>query len=102
MRFSLIAWTTFLLSFGVSQVLSANERLQPERAFTWRPTEYPEATLHARIQYLQPEREWERMDIWVPHSPAQGKLPCVVAVFGGGYGDRRPGDRRDNRHGHPA
>ncbi|MDP6523446.1 MAG: hypothetical protein QGH15_04415 [Kiritimatiellia bacterium] len=76
---------------------TADERLKPERALQWKPREYEEATLHAGIPFLQPEREWERMDVWVPRTPAEGKLPCVVAVFGGGYGDKAGGFINDAR-----
>jgi hypothetical protein len=69
----------------------------PERALSWKPKEYAEATLYAAIDFLTPQREWERMDVWVPKEPADGKLPCVVAVFGGGYGDKMGGFINDAR-----
>jgi hypothetical protein len=37
------------------------------------------------------------MDVWVPKSPIEGKMPCVVAVFGGGYGDKMGGFINDAR-----
>lgn len=87
-----------ILCFGLfASAAAAEEALGPERALAWKPKEYPEATLHARIDFLQPARNWERMDIWVPKSPEQGKLPCVVAVFGGGYGDKVGGFINDAR-----
>ena len=77
--------------------LSANEPVYPKQALKWKPPEYPEAALHARISYLQPERQWERMDVWVPKLPAKGTLPCVVAVYGGGYGEKVGGFINDAR-----
>ena len=37
------------------------------------------------------------MDVWVPKTPASGKLPCVVVVYGGGYGDKSGGFIKDAR-----
>lgn len=75
----------------------ADQPVVPDNALDWQPKPYPEATLHPRIVFLQPQRQWERMDIWVPKTPANGKLPCVVAVFGGGYGDKAGGFINDAR-----
>ena len=74
-----------------------DQPLRPEQALAWQPKEYPEATLHPRIKFLQPAREWERMDVWVPNEPKDEKLPCVVAVYGGGYGDKGGGFIKDAR-----
>lgn len=86
-----------LLMLLAALASAADQRVLPERALAWQPRVYDEATLHAGIAYLQPEREWERMDVWVPKSPAEGPLPCVVAVFGGGYGDKMGGFINDAR-----
>lgn len=77
--------------------LVADQRLRPERALTWRANEYPEATLHRGIAYLEPSRDWERMDIWVPKPAPERKLPCVVLLYGGGYGDKQGGFIQDAR-----
>jgi len=37
------------------------------------------------------------MDLWAPKAPAEGNLPCVVAVFGVGYGDKMGGFINDAR-----
>lgn len=33
---------------------------------------------HYRARHLRPERDWERMDIWVPKSAnPEDRLPCI-------------------------
>ena len=75
--------------------------LRPERALAWEPPAFDNAELHARIPFLKPERHWERMDIWVPKArpskAGQTKRPCVVAIYGGGYGDKVGGFVKDFR-----
>lgn len=88
MKLRSVVITCVLPLLAVQIALAADQRVLPERALQWQPKEYPEATLHAGVAYLEPEREWERMDVWVPKTPSEGKLPCVVAIFGGGYGDK--------------
>jgi acetyl esterase/lipase len=68
--------------------MAADEPLRPDKAIHWQPPVFDEAVLHPRIAFLEPERAWERMDIWVPKRPAEGPLPCVVVVYGGGYGEK--------------
>lgn len=46
------------------------------------------AELHAKIPFLQPGRDWERMDIYIPEQAEGDRLPCVIVVYGGGYGDK--------------
>jgi acetyl esterase/lipase len=86
-----------LLFLSSTSGLVADQGLRPERALSWQPIDYPEATLHARIPFLEPEREWERMDIWVPKKSVDEKLPCVVLLYGGGYGDKQGGFIQDAR-----
>jgi acetyl esterase/lipase len=86
-----------LLMVVAVSALAEDEPVFPERAKEWSPRTYPEAVLHPRIAFLEPAREWERMDIWVPKQPADGKLPCVIAVYGGGYGDKMGGFINDVR-----
>ena len=93
----LLAVASITVVIACSIALRADEPVFPENALKWQPKEYPEATLHPRIEFLKPERQWERLDVWVPKSPADGKLPCVVAVFGGGYGDKVGGFINDAR-----
>lgn len=69
--------------------------LRLERALNWKPPTFDNATLHAKIDFLKPQRKWERMDVWVPKTPTGKKLPCVVAVYGGGYGDKVGGFVKD-------
>ena len=85
-----------VLSIGTVP-LRAEERVEPASALAWKPKAYPEATLHPRIAFLQPQRAWERMDVWVPNEPAEGKLPCIIAIYGGGYGDKSGGFINDVR-----
>jgi acetyl esterase/lipase len=94
---SLLSLASTTLVVACSIVLYAEEQAFPESALGWQPKEYPEADLHPRIVFLKPERQWERMDVWVPKAPADGRLPCVVAVFGGGYGDKVGGFINDAR-----
>jgi hypothetical protein len=61
----------------------------PTKALAWTPVAYPEATLHARVPFLNPARDLERLDIWVPTGRVE-QLPCVVLVHGGGYEDKMP------------
>jgi len=69
--------------------------VRPDKALNWKPPTFDNAKLHAQINFLKPQRQWERMDIWVPTEPDAGKLPCVVAVYGGGYGDKVGGFVKD-------
>jgi acetyl esterase/lipase len=41
---------------------------------------------HPQVEFLQPAREWERMDLWVPSGP--GPHPAVIVFYGGGYGGK--------------
>ena len=55
----------------------------------YQPFEVAGARLIPRVQHLQPERDWERMDVYVPDSAQPGQqLPCIVNVFGGGYSQK--------------
>lgn len=92
-----VSLVAFLGSAFVSSVDAEDQPLLPEQALAWQPKEYSEATLHGRIPFLQLAREWERMDVWVPNEPTDEKLPCVVAVYGGGYGDKGGGFIKDAR-----
>jgi hypothetical protein len=40
------------------------------------------------VPFLRPERDWERIDIYVPRDPPSGRLPCVVLFYGGGWGGK--------------
>jgi hypothetical protein len=68
--------------------VASDQPLRPEKALAWKPPEFPIADLHPRIPFLDPAREWERMDVWVPKTPDTGRLPCVVVIYGGGYGEK--------------
>jgi len=54
------------LVLAVEIALAADQQVLPEHALQWQPKEYPEATLHAGVAYLESEREWERMDVGRP------------------------------------
>ena len=96
-RIRLIVLAYLLVSLMAWPSTANDEGLVPEGALKWQPKEYPKATLFPRIPYLEPEREWERMDIWVPKTDKKEKMPCVVAVYGGGYGDKVGGFINDVR-----
>lgn len=76
------------LSWLAVPVRAEDELLRPEKALAWTPPEIDGAELYPRIEFLKPRREWERMDIWIPTEPKEEKLPCVVVVYGGGYGEK--------------
>jgi acetyl esterase/lipase len=40
-----------------------------------------------RLPFLQPGRDWERLDLYYPKTGGD-KLPCLVVLYGGGYGDK--------------
>jgi len=55
---------------------------------TYKPPPFPEAENHLRVPFLPMERDWERLDIYVPKAATNGPLPCVVLVYGGGWGGK--------------
>ena len=94
----IVGWIAALASaLSLFALAHGEDELVTHKARSWQPKQYPEATLHPRIPYLHPAREWERMDIWVPQSPSDERLPCVIAVYGGGYGDKSGGFINDAR-----
>jgi len=95
LRAFLATWGSVLLLAGPAA--AQDVKMQPTRAMEWKPPTFPNATLHARIPFLVPARQWERLDIWVPKTPTDARLPCLVAVYGGGYGDKVGGFVKDFR-----
>ena len=77
--------TTVLCLLLAGSASAGQLRLLPEKALRWKPPTFEEADLHPRILFLKPE--WERMDVWVPKG-GEGPLPCVVIIYGGGYGEK--------------
>ncbi len=48
-----------------------------------------ESAKHYRERHLLPERDWERIDIWIPKDvDPDDRLPCIVNLYGGGYGNK--------------
>ncbi len=90
LRYSVLSLLICVSVAGAEDLL-----LRPNRALSWKPPTFDNATLHAKIDFLKPQRKWERMDVWVPKTPADKKLPCVIAVYGGGYGDKVGGFVKD-------
>ncbi|HUT33527.1 MAG TPA: alpha/beta hydrolase [Planctomycetota bacterium] len=51
----------------------------------YKPPTFPNAENHLKVQFLPPERDWERVDIYVPKEAKEERLPCVVIFYGGGW-----------------
>jgi LysM repeat protein len=54
----------------------------------YRPPQFPDADNHLKVPFLVPEREWERIDIYVPKNVPGERLPCIVLIYGGGWGGK--------------
>jgi hypothetical protein len=54
----------------------------------YRPPQFPDAENHLKVPFLAPERDWERLDIYVPKNAPGDRLPCVVLFYGGGWGGK--------------
>jgi acetyl esterase/lipase len=53
-----------------------------------KPPEFANAQNHLRVKFLPEERDWERVDVYVPAVPKEERLPCVVFFYGGGWGSK--------------
>lgn len=57
-------------------------------ASKYKPATIPNGESILGVQFLPPERDWERMDIYTPKTTDGKKLPCIVYFYGGGYGGK--------------
>ena len=73
--------------------LPADAKLSPQHnGYSYQPFELKGARLIPRVEFLQGGRDWERLDVYIPKSAKPGdKLPCIVNVYGGGYGQKGAG-----------
>jgi acetyl esterase/lipase len=68
------------------------KRVPDHNGYDYVPFDIEGARLVPRVRHLQPGRDWERMDVYIPESARSGdKLPCIVDVYGGGYGQKGVG-----------
>ncbi|MCY3019508.1 MAG: chitobiase/beta-hexosaminidase C-terminal domain-containing protein [Planctomycetota bacterium] len=63
----------------------------------YEPPSFPDAENNLKVQFLDAARNWERMDIYVPQKPADGRLPCVIIFYGGGWGGKVAGFKEEMR-----
>ena len=87
MRHLAIAAVTSLLG-GSALAAGGEAKLPGQSGRDYKPREFPEAVLHGRIGYLGADRDWERLDVWVPKDKPQPRMPCLVNLYGGGYGGK--------------
>jgi len=81
--------TTFLLPLaGASAAAPAADTPLRHRGHDYKPRPRADCRNFLRAPFLQPQRDWERIDIHVPKAAGKGPLPCVVLLYGGGYGDK--------------
>lgn len=61
----------------------------------YKPLQVPTAENHIGVKFLPTERDWERLDIYVPKGAKTEKLPCIVWFYGGGWGGKVIGDGKN-------
>lgn len=87
-----MAWrmgAAVLLAVGaLAAPVAARDEPLVHKGYTYQPKPLGNAENHLRVPFLRPERDWERMDICIPTDAPGDKPPCIVAVYGGGYGDK--------------
>jgi dienelactone hydrolase len=54
----------------------------------YKPPKLENAENHLRVPFLPESRDWERMDLYVPKDAKEPKLPCIVFIYGGGWGGK--------------
>lgn len=59
----------------------------------YKPPEFPFAENNLKVAFLPKARDWERMDIYVPKDATEARLPCVILIYGGGWGGKNAGFR---------
>ncbi len=79
---------------ALAMTLGAPVRAQHE-ASKYKPVQVPMAENHIGVKFLPAERDWERMDIYVPHNTKAERLPCIVWFYGGGWGGKGGGDAKN-------
>jgi len=90
-RFALLIIALLTCSATVEPAISAPlpegaELVGRHNGVGYQPFEVDGARLVPRVEFLQPGRDWERMDVYIPASAKPGdRLPCIVNVYGGGY-----------------
>ena len=72
----------------LAAAVAAQDTPLAHKGRTYQPKPLKNAENHLRLPFLRPQRDWERIDIYIPKNAKGDKLPCVVAVYGGGYGDK--------------
>ena len=72
---------------GALCLAAGAERRDPRKV---PPPQFPGAENHLRVPFLPPERDWERIDIYVPKGPPGARCPCILLYYGGGWGDKVP------------
>ncbi len=88
MRLTVLSKIGLIVLFGaVTSVegLESTHRYHPSNYQVPRPEN---ATLHEKVVFLPPERDWERMDIYIPKGASEARLPCVILFYGGGWGGK--------------
>ncbi len=87
MKLLLSATLTFLFLVTASQA-QLKGRYHPD---SYKRRTFTIAANHLKVPFLCKEREWERIDIYVPKDSSEKKLPCVVLFYGGGWGGKNMG-----------
>lgn len=83
------------LSWAGALVLAASLARAQHEHWKYKPFQVPAADNHIGARFLPDERDWERMDIYVPTNTTRGKLPCIVWFYGGGWGGKVLSDRKN-------
>ncbi len=51
----------------------------------YKPPQFENAENHLQVRFLPAARDWERMDVYVPKSSKEERMPCIVFFYGGGW-----------------
>ncbi len=51
----------------------------------YKPPQFENAENHLQVRFLPEARDWERMDVYVPKSSKEKRMPCIVFFYGGGW-----------------
>jgi hypothetical protein len=77
-------WLACAIALG--QAASAAEPRPFLRGY--KPPQMADAENHPQVRFLSEDREWERIDIWAPKNAPPGGAPCVILIYGGGWGEK--------------